>query len=76
MAKKMDETIKFKIPKKDAKKIHERIFPFLELYNKEQIIQTRFFEIKPKNEFDLLSLCYSCYTQGLKDASDVLNNNL
>lgn len=74
MAKSQDKikTIIMKIPKDKAKLMHERILPFLDLFNDEQRIQTRFFKKPPRNEFDLLSLCYSCYSQGLRDAAEAL----
>lgn len=73
--KKPDATIKIEIPKENAKLIHERISVFLEMYNKEQALQTRFFDEPVKNEFDLKALCYSCYTQGLRDAQEAIKNS-
>ena len=68
------KTIIMKIPRDKARLMHERILPFLDLYNDEQRIQTRYYENHPRNEFDLLSLCYSCYSQGLRDAAEALEN--
>ena len=71
--KKPDVTIIIKIPKENAKIIHERISVFLDKYIEEQKLQTKYFDRPFLNEFDIKALCYSCYTQGLSDAKEALN---
>lgn len=67
-------TIKTKLPENLAKDVHNRISVFLDLYNDEQRIQTIFFDRPIVNQFDIKSLAYSCYLQGLADAKEALNN--
>ena len=58
-----------KIPKDKAKLIHERIEVFINMYIDEQRFQSKFRDFKSQTpEFDLKTLCYSCYSQGLTDA--------
>ena len=65
-----------KIPKDKAKLIHERIEVFINMYIDEQRFQSKFRDFKPQTpEFDLKTLCYSCYSQGLTDAVEACNIN-
>ena len=65
-----------KIPKDKAKLIHERLEVFINMYIDEQRFQSKFRDFKPQTpEFDLKTLCYSCYSQGLTDAVEACNIN-
>ena len=65
-----------KIPKDKAKLIHERIEVFINMYLDEQRFQSKFKDFKPEMpEFDLKTLCYSCYSQGLTDAVEACKIN-
>lgn len=65
-----------KIPKDKAKLIHERIEVFINMYLDEQRFKSKFIDFKPEMpEFDLKTLCYSCYSQGLTDAVEACNIN-
>lgn len=72
--KKDNKTELFRMPIENAKLIHERISGFLAMYSEEQRLQTLFFEKPPRNNFDLMALCYSCYTQGALDADQAIKS--
>ena len=62
-----------KIPKDKAKLIHKRIETFIDMYLDEQRFQSKFRDFKPqKPEFDLKTLCYSCYSQGVTDTAEAI----
>ena len=74
MATNLEKTVIVKIPKENAEIIHKRIDIFLNMYLDEQRFQSKFRDFKPTiPEFDLKTLCYSCYSQGIRDTMETLN---
>lgn len=71
--KKPETTIILKMSKSETKWIHDRISVFLDKYNNGQLMQTKHFDVSFINDFDIKTLCYSCYSQGLADAKEALN---
>lgn len=65
------ELVRQHVPPALAEKVYDRVSPLLEQYHHDQAFRAGMLKGLEKGQFDLKSLCISCYTQGLMDAQQL-----
>ena len=66
-----------RIPKEKGKIMHDRIEVYLNMYLDNEKFKSKFRDHKLDGiDFDLKTLCYSCYIQGLVDANELFSNDI